>query len=941
MNSTAASVPVLQRGRVLIAALVAFVLIVSGALVASPALADDAETPVTTAEAASPTEPAEVSSAPDAGAPETDESGSGDVEGTDTAEGSDGAAGEGSETGEEGTAGEGADESLSTLGGSSALDGDGPTAPSIVVSKVRGLNGEGETITVTGTGFVANPPATDATRPPVGTGNFGGVYVVFAKWPTLWAPSEGGTRPTAGNLAQRWGVHAAQFGGSINAGNGGFVLPEDGSFELTFEVADVSELDGNYGIYTYAGGGATYAPFETFTPLTFAGPPSVGVSKTIGLNPEGDTITVTLTDFLPNPPATDATRPPVGTGNFGGVYVVFAKWPTLWAPSEGGTRPTAGNLAQRWGVHAAQFGGSINAGNGGFVLPEDGSFELTFEVADVSELDGNYGIYTYAGGGATYAPFETFTPLTFAEEPTVPEEPEEPTVPTTPTNPAGGSLRWAISSDFTAYITSIAHGEIIVSGGATRSGGQFQWGQGSGSTYNFDTGRGMVPYTGSVRFTGHGGVLDVTMSNPRITITSASAATLSFASGGSRVTFATLNLAGGVKATASNGAVTYTAVPASLTAAGRDQILEGFPTALNPVTFTIGSPASAPAGSTGTVAKADSTDADELPATPPASSGLEITEADLAALQAGKQFTISGSGFEANEEGIKVVVYSDPVLLDLVQADAEGVATWTGTLPATLADGAHTLTLQGSVNHGLTFDLKRPVTTVPAGECAISVASLKWGFKENFRVYLEGIAKGGWELDGVEYIFPDFVWAAGTGSYSASTRAGLVDFGGTVRFHGHEGALDTTIRNARLEFAGDIGYLVFDVAGETQGGQAVDVTAVRFAEFSLAGVNPEDGVLTLDSLPVTLTAAGADAFGTYPVGEQLDPVSALVEVGADCGQAAPVEPPATTPSEEPAPGADGGIAPVVWILGGIALLALLALIIWLIARRRRAAEQSA
>ncbi len=1055
MSITAASVPLSHRGRALVAALAALFLILAGAFVAVPAMADDGDGDATTSEVGGDEANA-------------DETGSDEAETDET----------GFDEGEDGGETDVAD-SLDGLGAFTAfgtLDEDGgPSAPSVVVSKVRGLNGEGETITVTGTGFVANPPATDATRAPVGAGNFGGVYVVFAKWPTLWAPSESGTRPTAGNLAQRWGVHAAQFGGSINAGNGGFVLPEDGSFELTFTVSDSSALSGNYGIYTYAGGGATYAPFETFTSLAFAGPPSVHVSKNTGLNPEGETITVTLTDFLPDPPATDATRAPVGAGNFGGVYVVFGKWPTLWAPSESGTRPTAGNLAQRWGVHAAQFGGSINAGNGGFILPADGTAELTFTVSDSSLLDGNYGIYTYAGGGATYAPFETFTPLTFTGSPAVevskttgldpegetitvkltdflanppatdatrapvgagnfggvyvvfgkwpalwapsesgtrptagnlaqrwgvhaaqfggsinagnggfilpvdgsyeltfnvadlselegnygiytyagggavyapfetftplsfeavttePEEPEEPTVPTTPTAPAGGSLRWAISSDFTGYITSIAHGEIIVSGGATRSGGQFQWGQGSGSTYDFDTGLGTIPYTGSVRFTGHGGVLDVTMSNPRITITSASAATLSFASGGSRVTFATLNLAGGAKTTASNGAVTYTAVPASLTAAGRDQILEGFATSLNPLTFTIGSPAAAPAGSTGTVASATTPDG-ELPSEPPATTGIEITDADLAALQSGQPFTITGSGFQPDEEGIDVVVYSTPVLLGTVKANANGVATWTGYLPADLANGEHTLTLQGSVAHGLVFALDRSAPLQSVGECSVTGATLRWGFREAFRVYIESIAKGGWELDGIEYSYPDFVWTGGTGSFSAGTGTGLVEFGGTLRFHGHEGALDTTLTNARIELAGDTGYLVFDVAGETQGGEDVDAKSVRFAEFSLAGIAPVNGVLTLDALPATLTAAGAAAFGTYPAGEALDPVSAVIPVGADCGVS--TGEPGGEGQEEP--GATEDSAPVwPWIAGGLVLAALIAGGV-VIARRRSA-----
>src|SRR5690606_12216306 len=120
-----------------------------------------------------------------------------------------------------------------------------------------------------------------------------------------------------------------------------------------------------------------------------------------------------------------------------------------------------------------------------------------------------------------------------------PTKPNPPTTPTTPTQPvAGGSLRWAISSSFVSYVTGpIAQGDITVSGGATRSGSQFQFGQAAGSTYNPATGLGTVGYNGSVRFTGHHGVLDVTVSNPRIGSTSASSGKLYVTHAGSRVDF--------------------------------------------------------------------------------------------------------------------------------------------------------------------------------------------------------------------------------------------------------------------------------------------------------------------------------------------------------------------------------------------------------------------
>ncbi|WP_205820246.1 MULTISPECIES: HtaA domain-containing protein, partial [unclassified Microbacterium] len=527
----------------------------------------------------------------------------------------------------------------------------------------------------------------------------------------------------------------------------------------------------------------------------------------------------------------------------------------------------------------------------------------------------------------------------FGEKPTDPKPPTKPTTP--PASVPGGSLRWAISSDFARYVTGgIAQGAIAVSDGATRSGNQFQFGQTVGGDFDVKTGLGSVVYRGSVRFTGHHGVLDVTVSNPQIRITSAGAATLSVTSGGAQVPFATLDLSRAARISA-NGAVTYTAAPASLTAAGRDRVLAGYSTDLNPVTFTIGSVAAAPAGNTGTVAAAAAKAKTTLPAAPPASDGIDVDAENLAALESGQPATITASGFQPNEEGIKVVVYSTPVLLDTVTADAAGVATWSGTLPASLEDGAHTLTLQGSVDRGLSFTLTRAKTVI--GACTVEGATLQWGYKESFRTYIEGIAKGGWTLTDVEYRYPDYVWESGTGSFDDKTLAGVITYGGSITFTGHDGALNTTLGNARLELAGDKGYLVFDVSGTTQDGQSVDQKAVRLAEFALGDAAVVDGKLSLDAIPTTLTEAGAAAFGTYAAGEALDPVTAIIPVDAECGVAmeeeAEVDSEATTAVTAVTEPADEDGAPVwPWIVGGLVVVALAATGGVLIARRNRKGE---
>jgi hypothetical protein len=370
-------------------------------------------------------------------------------------------------------------------------------------------------------------------------------------------------------------------------------------------------------------------------------------------------------------------------------------------------------------------------------------------------------------------------------------------------------------------------------------------------------------------------------------------------------------------------------------------VLSGYSTDLNPVTFTIGSVAAAPAGNTGTVAAAAVKAKTTLPAAPPASDGIDIDAENLAALESGQPATITASGFQPNEEGIKVVVYSTPVLLDTVTADAAGVATWSGTLPASLEDGAHTLTLQGSVDRGLSFTLTRAKTVI--GACTVEGATLQWGYKESFRTYIEGIAKGGWTLTDVEYRYPDYVWESGTGSFDDKTLAGVITYGGSITFTGHDGTLNTTLGNARLELAGDKGYLVFDVSGTTQDGESVDQKAVRLAEFALGDAAVVDGKLSLDAIPTTLTEAGAAAFGTYAAGEALDPVTAVIPVDAECGVAAveeaEVDSEATTAVTAVTEPADEEGAPMwPWIVGGLVVVALAATGGVLIARRNRKDE---
>ncbi|MBN9605144.1 MAG: HtaA domain-containing protein [Actinomycetales bacterium] len=186
---------------------------------------------------------------------------------------------------------------------------------------------------------------------------------------------------------------------------------------------------------------------------------------------------------------------------------------------------------------------------------------------------------------------------------------------------------------------------------------------------------------------------------------------------------------------------------------------------------------------------------------------------------------------------------------------------------------------------------RAPHATGAAEACAAE-ATLHWGFKESFRAYIDGaIANGRWTVsDGAQYATPEFAWG-GSGRYDGAASTGRFDFRGAVEFTGHGGVLDTTISAPRLSFDGPTGTLRLDVVGTTQDGVAVAADAVDFAQLDLASASVQvvDGVLVVDGITATLTDDGAAAFGTYPAGEPLDPMT-LEIAGCD-----PVVPPDLAP----------------------------------------------
>lgn len=193
-----------------------------------------------------------------------------------------------------------------------------------------------------------------------------------------------------------------------------------GSFPQSF--VDFQQLTGQSS-YWYSSAGSTDAN-KAALPVTVSYTeslvPTVVVSKTEGLNPSGETITVSGTGFLPNPPATSGTRPPL-SGKFTGAYVTFGTFLDTWQPSAAAPSSARKALSSttKWAVAASELSTIDPSGSGaGIVIDENGSFTTTMTVTKGfagALADANFGVYTYPGGGANYAAFETYTPVTFAD----------------------------------------------------------------------------------------------------------------------------------------------------------------------------------------------------------------------------------------------------------------------------------------------------------------------------------------------------------------------------------------------------------------------------------------------------------------------------------------------------------------------------------------------
>jgi hypothetical protein len=117
--------------------------------------------------------------------------------------------------------------------------------------------------------------------------------------------------------------------------------------------------------------------------------------------------------------------------------------------------------------------------------------------------------------------------------------------------------------------------------------------------------------------------------------------------------------------------------------------------------------------------------------------------------------------------------------------------------------------------------------------------------------------------------------------------SGEAAFEGELVFTGHGGILRTVLANPRIVLGEPRSATLFvDVTGDTMDLVSVSAENVPFVTIEWSGsdedVDVEAGTWDVSQARVTLSAAGADAFGTYRAGELFDPMDISFTVAPGC-----------------------------------------------------------
>ena len=464
-----------------------------------------------------------------------------------------------------------------------------PPAPTIVVSEVENLDPYADQITVTGSGF---DPADLAGGLRVGVG----VVTADGSVPELDPVETVTFEPVSGLLS---------FGRAAL-----------GLFEVTLTTGTV-EPGTTLAVHTSPVDPEADAAYTTQTPISFADvrTPQLTVTPTEELA-IGTEVTIEGTGFAPNRRISLAiTANAEQDPEYG--------WPTGWLQHEVVQADAAGTLSRTLTLAGTVTGSGVDC-------VETACFVASFSSAQVSDATP----VDYRADRSQ----DVLVPVTFSTDPG--PEPEPPAVTVDPdpavqgepvtftgtgfepgatvtavvdrdAPPTGtGTLDWGVKESFRNYIVgSIAHGSIEVRDPATENAdGTYRFAEGSGDET-------ALAFAGEVYFSGHdmgnGPLLELTITDPRVAVSSAEAGVLiadvvsKSLESGQLVTYDDVELAAldftDHPVTVEDGVVAASAVPAALTEDG-SPAFAGFyepGTELDPVTFSV---PLAEAGATGDAA---------------------------------------------------------------------------------------------------------------------------------------------------------------------------------------------------------------------------------------------------------------------------------------------------------------------------------------------------
>lgn len=131
----------------------------------------------------------------------------------------------------------------------------------------------------------------------------------------------------------------------------------------------------------------------------------------------------------------------------------------------------------------------------------------------------------------------------------------------------GATLSWGFKESFRSYISgTIANGAWETTGGAAYETPRFSWTIAGGSL-SPDDGTGEIAFSGAVRFTGHGGLLDTTVADPVLSLTGPGVGRLSLDVTGTTMEQA---MSGGEVQPETRGAVPLVELDLSAAALSRD-----------------------------------------------------------------------------------------------------------------------------------------------------------------------------------------------------------------------------------------------------------------------------------------------------------------------------------------------------------------------------------